>query len=301
MVRRAERLYRLRKRKDASGKPLTYGDTLRLLLFVRDGWGWTQGIKDICLCGFEKSVAATIAPIRGHVRGPLDHDKAQYAVDAHDIAMTPGERHAAGLLISGEPLEGASLEGVFRATTFAGLTRPLPDWFIKFLQPLGIHDGASLAAKLFQGFSADTLRTIMSNLSDEDARLAIPKFLGFWRPFRTFVHRAAISENKKNQSTNPLSMFGHTQREVEKAFRDGGAVKRITPAQMLALFIGIHILGDTLFRYVDQVATLAVETAKKVGLKVPDSEQELLPYAMRLMQLSFARPQVPPRSVTPTT
>jgi hypothetical protein len=293
MVRRAERLYRLRKRKDASGRPLVYGDTLRLLLFIRDGWGWSGWIREICVKGFDKSVAATLAPVRRYVRGPLDRETAEDAVETHEIPLTPAERHSVGLLASGEPLEGASLEGVYRATDFAGLTTPLPDRFVRFLQPLGIHDGASFGATLFRGFSGDALRTMLSNLSDDDARRAVARLTDFYRPLRAFVHRASVAENKRNQSTNPFSMFGQTQREVEKSFREGGAPQRITPAQMLATFLGVQILGDTLFHYMDDLATLIVETTRKFGLKPPDDERNLLPFAVGLVQRAFSNQQIP--------
>ena len=287
----------------ASGKPLVYGDTLRLLLFVRDGWGWNKSIKDLCLRAIDKSIAATIAPVRRYVRGPLDHEKAQFAADAHDIPLTPGERHAVGILVSGEPLEGASLERVFHATDLIGLYRhPSPTGSSSF----SIRSGMSrirrvLPSKMFGsgGFSASVIRTMFSNLSSDDARPGALRFTSFVLPLRRFVHRAALAEGKKGQSTNPLSMFGQTQRELEKSFREGGAPKRITPAQLLAAFVGIQILGDVLFRYMDHIATLAVETAKKVGLKAPDDEQQLLPFAMRLMELTFGTQAVQSVTATP--
>ena len=61
MVRRAERLYRLRQRKDAAGQPFVYGDTLRLLLFVHDGWGWSAEFRNCVFAVLKKSIAATLA------------------------------------------------------------------------------------------------------------------------------------------------------------------------------------------------------------------------------------------------
>jgi hypothetical protein len=54
MVRRAEMLYRLRKIKDPDGVPALSGDVLRIVLYLRDGWGWSKRVKDTALRGYDK-------------------------------------------------------------------------------------------------------------------------------------------------------------------------------------------------------------------------------------------------------
>lgn len=301
MVRRAERLYRLRKRKDASGQSLVYGDTLRALLFIRDGWGWTNSVRDLCLRGFEKSVAATLAPIRRYAKGPLDHEKVEYVRQSHDVALSPAERHAVGMLTSGEPLAGASLYRVFQASQELGLVA-FPDRFVKMFSAIGVSDSASLAEFMGRSlrFSAPTLRSMIEGITDDDARIALPTLLmNFVRPIRAHIHRAAIAENQRAQCTSLFSAFGQTQRSVEKAFREGDAPKRITPAQALALFLGIGVLGDVLFRYVDNLANVAFNFAKSAGLTPPSDEKKLLPFAFDVIKQAFFRK--PPSSDSTTS
>ena len=202
---------------------------------------------------------------------------------------SPVERYAVGTLISGRPLEGASLDGVVRAAQDVGLSA-FPEWFIRDVATAGgIVDEVSLGTRIAESFrfSESTFREMLKNLSDHDAKLALPAFFNFVRPIRRFVHRAAIAECQRNQSTNPLTLFGNTQRSLEQSFRDRGAPNRITPSQLLALFIGVVIIGDVLFRYADRLATVALNVAKRLGLRPPTDDQKLVPFAYGVAKRVF--------------
>src|SRR5207249_3401949 len=60
-VLRAERLYRIRRLGPR-------GDLLRVLLFLRDGWGWER-VREVCHEGLVKAVHAQASPVVRHLRG----------------------------------------------------------------------------------------------------------------------------------------------------------------------------------------------------------------------------------------
>ena len=288
MVLRAERLYRLRRHKDADGQPLAYGDTLRILLFIGDGWGWSAGIRELSLAAYDKCLAANLAPVRRYVRGPAEREKIEFALDAHDVKLVPAERYASGLAAIGEPLEGGSLKGVFRAAQALGLTE-FPTWFVKLFAPLGIHDSLDLATRLSAPFGSltKTLRTLLENLTDQDAQRGVAGFVGFITRLRRGIHRAAIAEGRGGHPTNPLTFFGFTHRRLEREFRTMKMPQRVTPAQWLALMIGISIISDHILQLSERAASFAMSVAQRLGMEPPSQEEQLLPFTVEVMQRAF--------------
>jgi hypothetical protein len=288
MVRRAERLYRLRRRKDENGRPLVYGDTLRILLFIRDGWGWSTGIRDLCIQGYEKGVKATLKPVRQYVRGPADRAKVEFALEAHDANVVPAERYAAGVMAYGEPLEGGSLRGVFKAAQLFGLV-DLPPEFVKLFKPFGIHDSVDIATYIGAAFGrcSGVLKTMFETASDRDAYYGVPVFMRFITRLRRGIHRASIAEGRAFPS-NPLTFFGRRQRELEQVFREIKAPERTTPAQMLALLVGVAMVANYVLNVSERLATYAFNVAEKVlGMKPPSSDDEIVPFALNVTERVF--------------
>lgn len=289
MVHRAERLYRLRRHKDADGQPLVYGDTLRILLFIRDGWGWAPDIRELALTAYDKCLAANLAPVRRYVRGEPDREKIEFALDAHDVTLVPAERYATGMAAVGQPLEGGSLKGVFRAAQAIGLAS-FPPSFVKLFAPLGIHDSVDLAATLSTSFSGgghEMIKSLLENLSDRDAHDGVPAFIGYITRMRRGVHAAAIAEGKKGQPTSPLSCFGFTQRRLEREFRAMKMPQRVTPAQWLALMIGVSVISDQFLSMSERMVAYAFRVAERLGMQPPSQEEQLLPYTIDVMQRVF--------------
>ncbi len=292
MVRRAERLYRLRRRKGADGQPMVYGDTLRILLFIRDGWGWSTGIRDLCLQGLEKGRTATLAPARRYMRGPADREKVEFALDAHDVDLIPAERYAVGMAAFGQPLEGGSLKGLFRAAQVFGLV-DFPPEFVKLFEPLGVRDSVDLASKLaaplVRGQAA--LKALLENFSDRDAGCRTPQFIAFITRIRRALHRMAITEGQPGHPSNPLTFFGRTQRELEREFRAQKMPQRVTPAQMLAMLIGFSILANYLLDIGERIARFALNVARRVfGWKLPTEESQIAPFAFNVVQHVYGVP-----------
>ena len=288
MVRRAERLYRLRCRKDSDGQPMVYGDTLRLLLFIRDGWGWSTGIRDLSLTAFEKCLAANLAPVRKYVRGRTDREKVEFALDAHEVKLAAAERYASGVAAFGEPLEGGSLRGVFRAAQVLGLAEFPPD-FVKLFAPFGIHDSVDFATRFSAPFGPvmKSLKAMLENLTDRDAQRGVAGFTAFITRLRAGFHRIAIAEGHKSQPTNPLTFFGFKQRNLERTFRAMKVPQRVTPAQWLALTVGISILADHILQLSERAANLAWDIAKRLGIKAPSQEEQVVPFAFGIVQRVF--------------
>lgn len=269
--------------------PLAYGDTLRILLFIRDGWGWSAGIRDSALAAYEKCLAANLAPVRRYVRGPADREKIEFALDVHDVHLVPAERYASGIAAVGQPLEGGTLKGVFRAAQVIGLTG-FPQSFVKLFAPFGIHDSLDLATALSTSFTAGghkMIKSMLENINDRDAQHGVPAFIRYITGIRRGVHSAVIAEGKTGQSTNPLTFFGFTQRRLERQFRAMKVPQRVTPAQSLALMVGISIISDQFLSMAERMAAFAMRTAERLGMQPPSGEEQLLPYTIDVMQRIF--------------
>jgi hypothetical protein len=288
MVCRAERLYRLRRRKGENGLPMVYGDTLRILLFVRDGWGWSPDIRDRGLEGYEKGIKATLKPVRRYVRGPADRESVEFALEAHDVGLVPAERYAAGVMAYGEPLEGGSLRGVFKAAQALGLV-DLPRDFVKLFESIGLHSALDIATYVGSSIARHQgwFKVAFELANSRDAANGAPMFIGFITRVRTGIHKAALVEGR-SFPTNPLTFFGRTQREIESLFREMKAPERVTPAQMLSLFIGIAIVTKYMLDLSERLAMYALNIAQKVfGMKPPTSDNRMAPFAFDVVRRVF--------------
>jgi len=269
---------------------MVYGDTLRILLFIRDGWGWSSGIRELCVEGYEKGVKATLKPVRRYVRGSADREKVEAALEVHDddayvAGLVPAERYAAGMMAYGQPLEGGSLRGIFKAAQLFGLV-DLPPEFVKLFEAFGMHDSLDVATYIGSAFAqcSTIFKTMFETASDRDAYYGVPAFIGFITRLRRGIHRAAIVEGRGFPS-NPLTFFGRNQRELERVFREMKAPERVTPAQMLALLIGIAMVGSYVLRVGERLATFALNVAQKVfGMKLPSKNEQIAPFAANVMQ-----------------
>lgn len=294
MVRRAERLYRLRRRKDPSGDSVVYGDTLRLLLFYRDGWGWSERISTLCFEALEKMMAATVAPVRRVVHPSSDRAAAEWALEVHDVALTPAHRFAAGAQLYGEAFEGGSLRGVFALAQTLGLSVTFPSGFVKMMEPWfdakdSIGFTALVAEKTLGRLTARTSKKLFKSISDEDAQREMPRICAeFIRPLRSYIHRDLLRHGQLGRSSNPLTLSGRKQREIEQIFRERGAPGGITPAQMLAGLLGYLIVGGMLARIAESWAKFAIKAASKLlNLPPPKTEAEILPFIATVMRRVF--------------
>ncbi len=248
MMQRAERLYRLRKKRGANGKPLVYGDVLRLLLFWADGWGWSQRLRDVALIGFDKALASVRAPIGRHLSNAPTRAGVEVALDVaiDDREVSPVERYAIGMLTIGAPLQGGSLSPVFTEAHKAGL---IPEWYPHVLASLD----KGLAAQAVPGFRM-VMRAAIAAIDDSIARDGIGQARTFCIGVRRALRRAYVASGNGHAKTNLFTMFGRNQRELERDFREQRAPQRITPAQCLALYIALDI---AVFTVVEEACVIA--------------------------------------------
>jgi hypothetical protein len=254
MFRRAEMLYRLRKIKTPDGLPAISGDVLRLVLFLHDGWGWSERLKATCLRGYDKSIAGELTPVAKYTKRRRDNRNISWALDAHDVKLAPGDQYAIGMAVNGEPLDG-TMRPLYNLSKKMGLLHDLPQFASAFASLFGFEPseeseafgGEMILRTLFNfglgaGASrglAPAFRSVIEKLTEDDAREALPSFRRFIRDLRGSLHRSAIDGGVRGFPSNPITMFGQRQRAVEKFL--GDVPRRITAGQALALFVGIGI------------------------------------------------------------
>lgn len=240
-VARAKRLYRLRRR-GAKGK------SLKILLFVADGWGW-DGIVDACATGLGRVSRLSLNGVERYARakGSLDFSVEDIAEHQHkalvkkvgeqpDLRPTSNETTAfsVGLLRNGEPLKG-------------GTSRRLVEPLLKGVLP-EIPDTIVAYAVMAFDFIATALDLRVERLN-ERLRLASPEQVEHGRVklrenlmfVRWLVKHLGGSE-AKGHSLNLLTFFGNAQRMNEIDFSQGDV--KLSPTFVLASLVGMSIALD---------------------------------------------------------
>jgi hypothetical protein len=237
-VTRAKRLYRLRK------CGLT-GKTLKLFLFIKDGWGW-EDIRDTCATGVERISAVSLngvkryAPTEGTLDCSLD-DIGEFQNDillkkvGHDSAIQATSRETLGFTV-GVLHDGVPLEG--------GSSRRLLEPIVKSLTPTAGEWQINLAAFLLDivvGFL-----DLRASRMTSRVRIATPKQVEHARKQMTFyvylirkMLRGLPGAKTKGARSNPLTFFGHGKK-IEPSMVSQGDI-RVTSTLMLAGFIGWFI------------------------------------------------------------
>jgi hypothetical protein len=223
-VRRAVYLYRLRKRGLS-------GSLLRMLLFLRDGWGWKQ-VRPICLTGIKKIVRIEQSPIKQRYRNPTVGDVKDAAFESPhkpDTAL-----FIYGLGMYGEPFEGGSLIRLIK-----GIYSLSPD------KDQTSDDTIDLKAKIIEHFIAGSGMTwekvvqIVDVASEEQAAFAVIMTRAQLQFLRQSIRAAQRREGTKGVSSNLLTMLGKSAREIAEEFRT--FPQRITPAQAMGSLVCVSL------------------------------------------------------------
>ena len=234
---RATRLYRLRRLG-------LRGDVLRLLLFLRGGYGWND-VKPVALKGLQKLNRATQVGIRETVRDPTPQSLAFTAAEAADRQrqrllnrlgkpendpMQVRETTMAfiwGLGLFGKPLPQGSLE------TFG----PLVQLFHPEASALDVRDGIRMLEELlrFTGLTWRNYEELVEQCDESLAQEAAREFWSSLRMLRRKVHESIRMLREPYRSSNLLTLFGEwgSPRAVEFWTK---APERMTPAQMLGRY-----------------------------------------------------------------
>lgn len=225
VMRRAHYLYRLRRRG-------VQGDLLRVLLFLRDGWGWDR-IKPISVTGMAKLVDANRRPVRRRLRSADPAPKTMQTISediAEDLSLTmPMTRFIYGVGMYGEPLPGGSTAplAAAMATTF-GLEDTLAQ--MKMVEQL-------LSAF---GLTWDQMIAMVQETDAKQAEQARQRFRHERRVWREQLAQHHQAHDIHGESTNPLTMCGRINPASKDVLRDSPG--RITAAQMLAGFFGVLLV-----------------------------------------------------------
>jgi hypothetical protein len=222
-VRRAVYLYRLRNLGiDAA--------VIRVLLFLRDGWGW-ESVKPLCIAGFKTFVDFQTAPVRRRYRKP---DKE----DVRDLLLrdAPTKPKLAlfnyGLGYFAEPLKGGTLQEFFgQVKSFAGINDDSDDLFKPVEQ---------FFAEC--GFTYERAIKVIAESTEEDFQLARPFFRDVMHSMRGAVFQHWKISHEPRQSTNLITLCNANKAELQILFRKH--LKKITLAQFLAAGLGIIIIVD---------------------------------------------------------
>ncbi len=225
--RRAFYLYRLRKRG-------AQGSLLRILLFLRDGWGWDR-IQPICLAGLQKFIEAQRSQVKDHIYKPITPEILGTHVD--DISEDAGIQHLEigkfifGMGIFGTPIEGGSL-------------RPFWGLLEKYLAIRVPFSSEQFEQRMMNSaLTWERMLHIVREANSEEAERARLIYLESVALFRRLICiDASYRETSALYRSNLLTLCGHNAKEIATDLRT--TPKRITPGQLLATGLGLALVAD---------------------------------------------------------
>lgn len=243
VVPRAKRLYRLRK---AHCEPRT----IRLLLFLRDGWGW-EYIRGDCIEGARTVLGQSLNGLKRYApKGTLD----DFAVDniiahQHDALLrklgkpTPNlkptsqqtTRFFLGVFGTGQPIEGASSKRVM-----APIARAFWPGIGRF-QTWALCKAFDVLVILMD-LRSERMTERIANASDQQTERGRKSYLHHLRLVR-FVMRRMSRPVPKGTSFSLITLGGHAAKIDQKDFAKSG----MSMYQMLAASIGIFIAIEIAF------------------------------------------------------
>lgn len=243
-VIRAKRLYRLRRR-GAKGK------SLKILLFIADGWGW-DGIVEPCAMGLARLARLSLNGVERYARakGDLGFSVEDIAHHQHkalvkkvgyrpDLQPTSIETTAfsVGLLRDGAPLKGGTSRRLFEPLlklAFPGI----PDKIVFYA--VTAFDFIAAASDLRVERQVARVRFA----SPQQVEHALTKF----RETLAFVRRLTKrlgGKEAKGHSLNLLTFFGNAQLMNENDMTQGDV--KISPTIALAGLLGMAVALDVAY------------------------------------------------------
>lgn len=220
---RAVYLYRLRRRG-------VQGDLLRVLLFLRDGWGW-EGVRPICERGMQKVLAAQTSPVRKHLRTVTPESLSFITEDAAEGMFQSNvlARFVWGMNFFGQPSLGGSLQ------PFLAVFRTVYD--------LDVPESVDLEAEQLvrdSGLSNERLMATIQSADAEQVERARLRFGHLLRWFRSLQQAFLTNSGERGFSSNPLTLCGKSKVELQEMGRS--LPGRITPSQMLASVFALCLI-----------------------------------------------------------
>jgi hypothetical protein len=255
MVRRAERLYRLRALNRRTKRGPT-GDLLRTLLLIHDGWGF-EYVKGTCIEGYRRLAHGATRGVDNRVRSePLTIDNVPfYAEDVAADQYRPKEP-------TNEQIQrieftlNTVLFGVDTGTGMGTLGTMMDDLARGDVEPaeMNLFRQAGSILHSMMGLSVDEVITRAENIEARTMLTATREFRKNMYFVRRMFHRKFGSARRGGPpSSNPLSMFGGgAQVRLGDIFRK--APVRITPAQFLG---GEFLINLAAVRRMEELAQWA--------------------------------------------
>jgi hypothetical protein len=226
---RALYLYRLRARG-------ARGQMLRVLLFLRDGWGWAD-VRPICVTGLRKVVRMNLSPVQRRLRR-ANPEAVTFLADELAAASATNLQTFLfmwGVGLFGRPLEGGSLRHFFSVMQAALVLS-------EDLQTNGPVEQVLPRVEHFilqSGFTWERLIVVAEDADTELADQARRRFLMELQKWRRRLRILASEDEIPLRSTNPLTLCGHWGEELAEGLRSSPG--RITSAQGLAAALGTFL------------------------------------------------------------
>lgn len=223
-VERAIYLYRLRRRG-------VRGSLLRMLLFLRDGWGW-EDVRPICETGFRKVIQVQKSPIARRLRSPTPESVDFVIGDAIDDGTVRSKelaRFSWGIGMFGSPLDGGSLQPLLTAfqaaysVTISEATGEAAEHHIRDL-----------------GLTYEGMVGIVRDADGAQAERARGRFWMMMRWFRRLQQARLQADGERGFSSNPLTFFGRSREELQEMCRS--LPGRPTPAQLLGGWFALSLV-----------------------------------------------------------
>jgi hypothetical protein len=223
-VERAIYLYRLRRQGVA-------GSLLRVLLFLRDGWGW-EDVRPICVTGLRKVIQVQQSPIIRRLRSPTPGSVDFVIQDIVEDAAIHSEELARflwGIGMFGSPLRGGSLQ-------------PLLDAFQTVYGTHVPYEACEEAERHIWslGLTYERIVELVSTAEVEQAERARERFWETIAWLRRLQHSLLLAEGERGFSSNPLTLFGQSREAVQELCRS--LPGRPTPAQLLGAWLALSLV-----------------------------------------------------------
>ena len=221
-VRRAFYLYRLRTLNIS-------GDLLRLVLFLRDGWGW-EGVRPVVLTGFKKAIEVQRTGLEKRLRQVTRRGIETMAEDiAQDRSINePLYRWFMGIGLFGAPLEGGS-----------------PASVVEELQRQGVPMDDDLLSSTLDTFVAGVgtwaeMERVLEQAPSEIVERARELHRRLSQKLRVMIRKASPDGTAR---TSPMSL-GMDRTELVARLRH--VPGRVTPAQCFASTFAVMIIASDL-------------------------------------------------------
>lgn len=249
VLERATRLYRLRKRG-------VKGTVLKLILFMRDGWGWSS-IQPTIIGAYRKAIRVSQIGLRELLHNPdVPADVSLVLEDASEmqrerLASRLAEPEASQIRVNPDTMGFVWGVGLFGQPVSGGTLQSLAP-LVSYVDPTFSDGDAREGLRIVQqtmtdeGMTWDKRLAILKEMDEQQASRSMVALRFYIGSLRSALHKTARDNGSPGASTNPLTLYGHWE-EAQAAGYWANIPGRVTPTQHLALTVGQSILANAMW------------------------------------------------------